>query len=155
MGKYWVGFDDFTTTTANKTAAKIISAAAKRFEAVEIIMTGSGITAPADTQHNCKAAFLSAAGAGTAGSAPTPSKSDQASQASLMTAGVNFSAEPTTYETNVFPIFGFNQRGGMRWAVPQGEGYKADGGQTNLNFGVLVVSSVGGKISGSCYWWEP
>ena len=155
MGRYWVGFSDFTTSTANKTAAKIIGAATKRFECVEIIMTGSGITAAADTQHECKAAALSNAGAGTPGASPTPSKADQASQASYLTAGTSYSAEPTTYETNVFPIFGFNQRGGLRWAVPQGEGYKIDGGQTNLHFGVLVISSAAGKVSGSVHWWEP
>lgn len=155
MGRYWVGFSDFTTSTANKTATKVIGASAKKFEVVEVIMTGSGITAPADTQHSCKVAFLSNATAGTAGASPTPSKSDQGvNNASALTAGTAYSAEPTTYETNIFVLFGFNQRGGMRWAVPQGEGYKTDGSQTNLSFASLVISSQAGKVDGSTHWWE-
>jgi len=155
MGRYWVGFQDFTTSTANKTAAKIICATTRKFECVEIIMTGSGITAPADTQHEAIAAFLSQATAGTAGASPTPSKGDQAANASLHTAGTSFSAEPTTYETNKFPLFGFNQRGGMRWAVPAGIGFASDGAQTNMNLGALVISSVAGKVSGNAHWLEP
>ena len=155
MGKYWVGFSDFTTSTANKTAAKIIGASTKRFEVVDIIMTGSGITAAAATQHECKVAFLSNTGAGTAVGSPTPSKADQAANVSLLTAGTSYSAESTTYETNVFPLFGFNQQGGMRFGVPEGSGFKTDGGQTNLSFGVLVISSAAGKVSGNVFWIEP
>lgn len=155
MGRYWVGFSNFATTTANKTTVKIIGAAGKRFEVVEVIMTGAGTTAPADTQHSARAAFLSNTTAGTAGASPTPSKADQASNASGFSTGTAFSAEPTAYETNVFTLFGFNQRGGMRWAVPQGEGYKSDGGQTNLSFGTLIISSQAGAIDGNVHWWEP
>lgn len=155
MGQYWVGFSDFTTSTSNKTAAKVIGASAKRFEVNEIIMTGSGITAPADTQHSCKAAFLSNATTGTAGASPTPSKKDQAANASQLSAGTAYSAEPTTYETNVFVLFGFNQRGGMRWAVPEGSGYKSDGGQSSLSFASLVISSQAGKVDGAMSWIEP
>ncbi len=155
MGRYSVAFSDFTTSTSNKTAAKIIGAAGKSFEVVEVIMTGSGITAPADTQHSCKVAFLSNAGAGTPGSSPTPTKNYQDANASQLTAGVAYSAEPTTYETNVFVLFGFNQRGGLRWAVPQGEGYRTNGGQTNLSFGALVISHQAGKVDGAVHWVEP
>lgn len=158
MSKFSVAFSDFATSTANKTAVKLIGAAGKRFEVVEIIMTGSGITAPPaapGTQHECRVAFLSNATAGTPGSSPTPTRMKQASPASQLTVGISYSAEPTAYETNIFTLFGFSQYGGMRWGVPQGEGYESDGGQTNLSFGMLVISSAAGRVSGGVHWWEP
>jgi hypothetical protein len=158
MGKFSVAFSDFATSTANKTAAKIIGATGKKFEVVEVIMTGSGVTPPPaapGTQHECKVAFLSNSGAGTPGASPTPTRMKQASSPSQLTAGISYSAEPITYETNIFTLFGFSQYGGMRWGVPQGEGYESDGGQTHLSFGALVISSAAGKVSGDVHWWEP
>jgi hypothetical protein len=155
MGKYFVGFSAFGTTTANKTSTKIIGASAKKFEAIEHEASGAGTVSPADVQHQAKAAFLSNAGAGTPGASPTPEKMDQASNASLLTAGVSYSAEPTTYNTNVFTLFSFNQRGGMRWSVPRGEGFMSDGGQTGLSFASLIISSTAGSVDGQTMWWEP
>lgn len=155
MGKFSIGFSAFASSTANKTAAKIIGASTKQFEVVEVAMYGGGTSAPADAQHQCNAGFLSNAGAGTAGASPTPEKVVQAGVASALTAGTSYSAEPTTYNTNVFPLFSFNQRGGMRWAVPQGEGYKTDGSVTGLSFGARVIASIAGVVDGLVMWWEP
>ena len=155
MGKFFVGFTAFTTSTSNKTSAKIIGASAKAFELVEHEASGAGSVAPADVQHQAKCAFLSNAGAGTPGASPTPEKMNQAGAASALTAGTGYSAESTTYNTNVFTLFSFNQRGGMRWSVPQGEGFKTDGGQTSLSLGTLIISSTAGSIDGQVMWWEP
>ena len=155
MGKYFVGFSAFTTSTSNKTSSKIIGLAAKRFELVEHVLSGAGTVAPADVQHQAKCAFSSNAGAGTPGASPTPEKMDQAQNATQLTAGTGYSAEPTTYNTNVFTLFACNQRGGMRWSVPQGEGFKTDGGQTGLSLGTLVISSTAGSVDGQSMWWEP
>lgn len=155
MGKFFIGFSAFATTTGNKTAMKAIGASGKAFEVVEVGMQGAGTVAPADVEHQAQFGFLSNAGAGTAGASPTPEKVAQASAASGLTAGTAYSAEPTTYNTNVFPLFAFNQRGGMRWAVPQGEGFKTDGGQTALSAGVRITSSVAGSVDGNMFWWEP
>ena len=155
MGKYFVGFSAFATTTGNKTSTKIIGAATKRFELVEHVLSGAGTVAPADVQHQAKCAFLSGAGAGTPGASPTPEAMDQASSAARCGAGTAYSAEPTTYNTNVFTLFSCNQRGGMRWSVPQGEGFRSDGGQTGLSLGTLVISSVAGSVDGQSMWWEP
>jgi len=122
---------------------------------IECGFFGAGTVAPADVEHSINTGFLSNAGAGTPGSSPTPEKADQASNASQLTAGTAYSAEPTTYNTNVFQLMSFNQRGGMRWAVPQGEGFKTDGGQTGLSWGARVVSSTTGSIDGNTLWWEP
>lgn len=154
MAKYFIGFSEFTTAVTPTTAIKLIGTSAKAFEIVEIGAYGGGQTAAADTQHEIQFGFLSAAGAGTAGASPTPEKVAQYGPASALTAGTKYSAEPTTYATNVFPLFAFNQRSGMRWAVPQGEGFKASGADTNLSAGVRVDSSAAGVISGNMFWWE-
>src|SRR6266550_3953104 len=117
MAKFYVGFSGFATTTANKTMIKVIGAASKRFEVTECAGYGAGATAPADVQHNVNAGFLTNATAGTPGASPTPELIDQGSNASGLTAGTAYSAETTAYATNVFTLFSFNQRGGMRWGV--------------------------------------
>lgn len=154
MAKFWIGFSGFATSTSNKTMAKIIGASAKKIECVEVGAFGAGATAPADVQHNINAGFLSNATAGTPGASPTPEKMDQSSAVSGVTAGVSYSAESTTFATNVFQLFSFNQRGGMRWAVPEGEGFRTDGSQTNLSFAARVISSVAGAIDGNMMWKE-
>lgn len=154
MAKFWIGFSEFTTTTTPLTAMKLIGASAKAFEICEIGVYGGGQTAAADTQHEIQFGFLSNAGAGTAGASPTPEKVAQYGPVSGLTAGTAYTAEPTTYASNVFPIFAFNQRSGMRWAVPRGDGFMASGADTNLSAGVRVDSSAAGKISGNMHWWE-
>lgn len=154
MAKFWIGFSEYTTSTAAKTIMKVIGASAKAFEAVEVSVYGGGQTAAADTQHEIQLGFLSNAGAGTAGASPTPEKVTQYGPVSGLTAGTAYSAEPTTYNTNVFPLFAFNQRGGMRWAVPQGEGFRTSGADTALSLGVRVDSSAAGVVSGNMFWWE-
>src|SRR5712671_1841008 len=126
MSGFYITFSSFATTTSVKTAAKAIGASGKQFEVIEVAMYGDGVTAPASIQHNCLVGFLSNAGAGTPGASPTPSKRSQASAASGLTAGTKYSAEPTTYLAND-SLFGFNQLGGYRWAVPQGKGFMTDG----------------------------
>jgi hypothetical protein len=153
MAKFWIGFSNFATTTANKTAAKIIGAASKGIEVVEIGAFGSGVVAPADVQHNVNSGYLTNATAGTPGASPTPEPFNAKGSVSGNTAGVAYSAETTAYVTNVFQLFSFNQRGGMRWAVPQGEGYKPDM-TTNFSFGWRVISSAVGAIDGNLHWWE-
>lgn len=154
MAKYFIGFGGFATSTSNKTAMKIIGAASKEFECVEIAMYGAGGSAAADIQHNVNAGFLSNAGAGTAGASPTPEPCAQGSNASALTAGTAYSGEPTTYNTNVFQLFSFNQRGGMRWGVTKGEGLRTQGAQTALSLGARVISSAVGTVDGSSFWWE-
>lgn len=153
MAKYWVGFENFATATTNKTGCKIIGASAKSLEVVEIGAFGTGAATPADIQHNVNCGYLSNATAGTPGASPTPEPFYKAGTVSALTAGVAYSAESTTFVTNVFQLFSFNQRGGMRWSVPQGEGYKADP-VTNFSFAWRVKSSAVGAIDGNILWWE-
>jgi|SRR5215831_3114066 len=153
MSKYWVGFSNFATSTSNKTGAKVIGAANKSIEVVEIGAFGSGVVAPADIQHNVNAGYLTNATAGTPGASPTPEPFYKIGSASGNTAGTAYSAESTTFVTNVFQLFSFNQRGGMRWSVPQGEGFKPDA-NANFSFAWRVISSAVGAIDGNLMWWE-
>lgn len=154
MPRFMIGFSDYTTSTSPQTAMKAIGASARRFEVNEIAMFGSGVTAAADTMHECQVGFLTNATAGTAGASPTPEPLAQGGTVSGLTAGTAYSAEPTAYNTNVFQLFSFNQRGGMRWWVPAGDGFRTDGAQTALSLGVRVDSSAAGKVSGEMMWAE-
>lgn len=154
MPKFMVGFTGFTTSTAAKTAIKIIGAANKAFEMIEVGMFGDGRTAPADIQHEISVGGMTNGGAGTAGASPTPEQVKQGSNVTGLTAGTGYSGESTTYTTNVFTLFAYNQRGGMRWAVPQGEGFTANGQSTNLSLGLRSQSSAAGTIGGNTFWWE-
>src|SRR5262245_3139335 len=90
-------------------------------ELVDIIMTGDGATAAADIEHECHVAKCTFGAAGTS-TLVVAEPMDDASNAARTVTRVKYSAEPTTIG-GVFPVnFGFNQRGGMRWAVPRGEG---------------------------------
>lgn len=153
MAKYGVSFQGFATTTSIKTLLKLTSIAAKPYEVVELGCYGAGSVAPADIQHEATAAFLTAAGAGTS-TAITPEPMRKSSAAASCTVGSNYSAEPTTYAT-VFPVqFSFNQRGGMRWAVPQGEGLANQFENTQMHLGWRVRSSAVGSVDGMMNWWE-
>jgi hypothetical protein len=56
----------------------------------------------------------------------------------------------------VFPIqWGFNQRGGMRWGVPQGEGLVIQNQDTERGACFQVVSSAVGAVDGHLHHWEP
>lgn len=155
MAKYGVSFGSFATTTGVLTALKLVTATKVLPEVVELCGFGGGIVAAADIQHQMTAAYVSAAGAGTGtASPPTPEKMGQSSPASGSTILWKMTAEPTTYAT-VFPVLiSFNQRGGMRWAVPQGEGLKDQFENTNMHLGWRVQSSAIGTIDGSMNWWE-
>jgi hypothetical protein len=155
MAKYGVSFGAFTTSTSILTALKLVTIAAKPYEVVEAGMYGAGSVAPADIQHECTGAFVSAAGAGTGtASPPTPEPMAKSSAAASCSILWKMSAEPTTYAT-VFPVlFSFNQRGGMRWAVPQGEGLANQFENSQMHFGLRVRSNAAGSVDGMINWWE-
>lgn len=154
--QFGTGIAAFATATSAKTALRMLPVAAVPLEVVEVRMTGAGSVAPADVQHLCELRGLTAAGAGTL-TAVTAGVDQRfaGGQANFRgTYGINASAEPTTYAAQSVIAFGFNQRGGDRWAVPRGEGYVASSADTNLAAGVRVISSVAGAIDGDCHFWE-
>ena len=155
MGKYGAHFREFATTTTAKTALTMVPASTNILcEVVEAIMTGAGATAPTDVQHEARLAKTTVATAGTA-TTVTAEPMDDAANAARTITKTNYSAEGTVVRS-VFPVvFGFNQRGGMRWAVPRGEGVFVYQPLTNKGLAFLVISSVAGAVSGSATFWEP
>lgn len=152
MPRFWVGYSAFTTSTAVKTAIKIIGAAAKSWELYETGHYGAGTITPADGQHQIFFAVGTNGGAGTPGASPTPEKVVQVAAVTGLTAGTGYSAESTTITTNQFTLMSFNQRGGMRWAVPLGMGFVPDA--TQLSGFITCQSSVAGRIDGNAFWNE-
>jgi hypothetical protein len=150
--KFWVGFSAFTTSTAFKTAIKIIGAASKSWELYEVGMYGAGTIAPADGQTEIRFAVGTNGAAGTPGASPTPEKVVQIAAVTGLTAGTAYSAEGTTITTNQFTLMSFNTRGGMRWAVPLGMGFQPDATQLSGNVG--CIASVAGRIDGNAFWNE-
>ncbi len=151
--KFGCAWSDHTTSTARTTPFSIVPAAAKPVEIIEFSMTGSGITTAADTQHECALNSRTNGGAA-AGAATTPSPFQFTSAASAGTTITKCTTEPTTYTTVPHVFFGFNQRGGMRWAVPRLEGLLVSQADTQLAAGITVISVAAGKVSGSVNWWE-
>ena len=155
MGKFSLDAKDHTTSASIiYPACSIVLAAGEAAEIVELIMTGSGVHAAADTQHDARGCHSTNAGAGTATS-QTPNQFDDRSAASVATGSVLYTAVPTVVDTVHDVAFGFNQRGGMRWAVPRGEGIKVNGDDAKLAYRWSVLSSAAGKVNGNMHWWEP
>lgn len=153
MAKYGGHLADFVTTTGVKTALMLWPLSNKQNETVELIMTGSGTVTPADTGHQASAAYCTSAVVGV-GTTVTAEKFDQGAAAAISCLTSSFTQEPTTYGS-VFPVFfGFNQRGGQRWAVPQGEGLKGISNVSQKNLGWRVKSSAAGQVDSNMQWWE-
>ncbi len=154
MGKYGVGFNAFATTTAAKTAIGLhANAAGENAEVVELLMSGSGSVTAADIQHRAQLAGCTFGAAGT-GTVTTAEPFDDSANAGRILATIEFSAEPTTVGT-VFPIlWGFNQRGGMRWGVPRGEGKLFHNANTQKGIVFQVLSSAVGEVDGHGHWHE-
>lgn len=156
MGKYGVDAQDHTTHASSIfPAIALIAAAGERAELVELIMAGSGQTAPADTQHTAMLAKMDNAVGGTFTGPVTAEKFNEASAVASLTVNNLYTVVPTAVNT-VYPVsFGFNQRGGMRWAVPKGEGIDINGDETELALCWQVISSQAGKVDANVQWWEP
>ena len=154
MPKYGITTNDFTTSTTILTALGIFpNATGEQAEIVELIMTGSGSTAAADTQHRATATNCTFGATGVS-TTLTPEPFLDGSLAANSSCGAAYSTEPTAYSTQPTLVFGFNQRGGMRWAVPQGEGIRCNNAFTDKGIGWRVTSSAAGKIDATAHFWE-
>ena len=156
MPKYGFQYALFTTTTGLVTVlgAYMLTDNTRNAEIVECIVTGSGATAAADTQHRAvlNGCTFAATGASTS---VTPIPFHPNGPAALGNFGTNYTGEPTAYEAVAAVQIGFNQRGGMRWAVPQGEGYKiANAGTTDKGAGIRVISAAAGVVDADLHFWQ-
>jgi hypothetical protein len=103
------------TGTANKTLINLIAATTVRPRLYDLII-GSAAT-PADQAANFLVGRTNAVG--TAGASPTPAPLDPADPASLATAGITHSVEPTYSGVNLLDI-PMNQRATFRWVASPG-----------------------------------
>lgn len=156
MAKYGVSFGSFATTTGVLTALKLVTVTKAPVEIVDFGMFGGGLVAAADIQHQCTLAPVSAAGAGTGTASPPTPENIGANKLAAASSSIlwKMTAEPTTYGS-VFPfLMSFNQRGGMRFGVPRGEGYGNIFENTSMHIGMRVQSSAVGTVDGYMQWWE-
>jgi len=155
MPKYGEQLSAFATTTAQKTALRLIAVSNRRCEIVEAIMTGGGSVTPADIGHDANLVYIGTPAIDGVATNITPVPFVKSSAAATGSVASNFTVEPTTYDT-VFPVFfGFNQRGGQRFSVPQGEGIKVDSGTAaGTRIGFRVISSAVGTVNASMNHWE-
>ena len=156
MPKYSVMFASQTTATSTKSilGAYMLTDSTRQGEIVECIWTGSGSVAAADIQHRGDLAGVTFGATG-ASTSITPIPWNPSAAAALGNFGTNYSTEPTALSA-VHPVtVGFNQRGGMRWAVPQGEGFKiTNSGTTEKGAVMTTISSASGNCDGSLHFWQ-
>jgi hypothetical protein len=156
MPKYGITTRTFTTATAttSTTALGVFpNATGEQAEIVELIMTGAGATAAADTMHIARATHCTFGATGISTSL-TPEPFSDGSVAALSSCGAAYTSEPTAYSGQDHLAFGFNQRGGMRWAVPQGEGMRLNNAFTDKGLGWRVNSAAAGSIDATVHFWE-
>jgi hypothetical protein len=154
MPKFGVHSAGFSVTTAVKTAIMFWALSNRRAEIIELLATGGGTAAVADTPIQASAAFASTTLVGV-GTTRTAEKLDGQGAATIGTCTtVDFSTEPTTY-ASVFPVFfGFNTRGGNKFSVPQGEGLKVDSGASNNRLGWRLQGQAAATCDSQGQGWE-
>jgi len=154
MGKYALSTISFASpTTTADTAISIEMGSAERAEVVELIMTGSGTDAAADTQHTADARYCDFGATGTA-TATAGEPMDSGTAAAVAAGDIIYTAEPTAINAVGVVVFGFNQRGGMRWAVPRGDGVMVQGGLTEDGLLWTIVAQAAGAVDSTMQWWE-
>lgn len=117
MARAYVVNGPSATGTANKTAVSIVGGTTVRIRVAEFSVGMT--TAPNSTDQQLEFGLGRwTTSAGTAGSAPTPNPVDPADVASVATAGITHSAEPT-YASTYFMDQALNQRAMFRHvAIP-------------------------------------
>ena len=155
MPKYGIMKNAYTTSTTNLSVlgAYMVTTATCFGEIVEVICTGSGSTTPADNAIRAALAGCTFGATGVSSSI-TPIPFANGATAAVGNYGTTYTTEPTTTSGVTAVTFGFNQRGGMRWAVPQGEGYRihADGG-TERGAVVMMIGNVAGAADATMNFW--
>jgi hypothetical protein len=157
MPKYSVMFASQTTSTSIKSviACYMVTDSTRQAEIVECIWTGSGSVAAADIQHRGSLAGDSFASNTGVSTTITPVPWNPAASAAIGNYGVNHSTNPGGANAVQAVTVGFNQRGGMRWAVPQGEGYKiTNAGTTDKGATMGTISSAAGNVDANLHFWQ-
>lgn len=129
--------------TANKTLINLISATTVRPRLYDLIV--GSVATPADQAVDFLLGRTTAVG--TAASNPTPAPADPADPASLATAGITHSAEPTYSGVNLLDIR-MNQRATFRWVASPGSELVAPA-TANNGLGFKLLSATAAAIYGA------
>ena len=135
------------TGTANKTAVTIIGATVRP----RVYEFSVGVkTDPNTTDQQLEGALQRFTAAGTAGSSPTPLPVDPGDTASVTTAGITHSAEPTYTATGVLMGMTMNQRAVFRWVAVPGMEFMAPATAANgiglKNVAITATAIINGNI---------
>jgi hypothetical protein len=136
------------TGTTNRTAVTIISATTVRPRVYEFSVAVQ--TDPNTTDQQLRWAVQRFTAVGTAGSNPTPLPVDPGDVASLTTAGITHSAEPTYTATGVLFGMAMNQRAVFRWVAVPGQELLAPATASNgiglQNVAITATAIINGNI---------
>lgn len=150
MPNYQFGISNWATSgTTVKTLMKIAGVAGRQFEVNWVFMGGAAAVAPGDFQCQAQVGWVSNATIGTPSSVAVPITLDYTNRnASPNSCGIAYTAEPTAYDAYVVPFFSFNQRGGMIWQMPKGEGFISDPASA-YGLGLRTIANTSAAIDGS------
>ena len=147
MGRRYCVPGSCTTAAGSKTAS-ILSATTVRPAIYDIIIGAAA--APGDQSANWGVLRATALGTGTAF---TPNALDAGDPASLVTAAITHSAEPTyTANSNLFQA-SINQRTTFRWVAFPGSELKSVVTASN-GIGLRAISSTGTQVQETCVYFE-
>ena len=155
ISKFLFGFSNWATSgTTVKTVMKVAGQSGKAFEVVWIYLGGAATVAPQDFAYQAQVGWVSNATIGTPSSVPVPIELNYSGPTSVLSCGIAYTAEPTTYDAYVVPLFGHNNRGGMLFQVPRGEGF-ITGAASAMGLGVRTICNTSGNMDGSLMYHEP
>lgn len=136
--------------SSNKTLVTVIGATTVRPRVFDIIL-GSQAT-PADQAAEYSIKRFTAAG--TAGSSPTPNPLDPSDVASVATAGITHSAEPTYTAGSTLLDINLNQRATFRWVASPGMELVGPATASN-GLGLSLVASTAALVQyGNVFFFE-
>lgn len=136
--------------SATKSIVTIISATTVRPRVFDVIL-GSQAT-PADQAGEFSVTRFTAAG--TAGTSPTPLPLDPSDVASIATAGITHSAEPTYTASSTLLDINLNQRATFRWVASPGMELVAPATTAN-GLGLRLVAATTAMVEyGNVFFFE-
>lgn len=155
MSKFLFGINNWPTSgTTVKTIMKVAGQSGKNFEVTWIHVAGAANVAPQDFAYEAQVGWVSNATIGTPSSVPVPIKMMYGGPTSVLSCGIGYTAEPTAYDSYVVPLFAHNNRGGMLFQVPRGEGFMTDPASA-MGLGVRTICNTSGNLDASLMYHEP
>lgn len=150
MGRAYSVSGPNASGSATKTLVAIISATTVRPRIYDVVLGSQA--SPADQAAQYAVSRFTAVG--TAGSNPTPLPVDPADVASITTAGITHSAEPTYTASNDVLVIPMNQRATFRWVASPGFELVAPA-TANAGLGLRLVAATAAMVQwGDVFFFE-